>query len=238
MNNSVRRTIRAAIAALVLVSTIGAMPASAQWGGSMYGVAEVDTDQTLLLLAGISAGPRGPGLHPRIGVQGYNLSYDAGTERTNVFTVKPFVGLANNFEDGSVTASIGYAFSNRDADFVPAAVSDRGEGVVVAGGWETYGNTMPLAWQALASYNFGSESLWARGRATGRLREGDGASTRLGAELAFLNGDNYQILQPGAVLEFKRPSGSNFALGAGVKLFEGGENAIYFKLEGGLPFGR
>lgn len=231
------KTVRAVSAVVGLVlSMFSAKPASAQWSASTYGVAEVDTDQTLLLLAGLTAGPAGKGIQPRVGVQGYHLGYDAGTTRTNVMTIKPYVGLSNTFDDGSVSASIGYAFANKDVA-TPAAVSDQGNGVVAAGGWETWGTKTPLALQVLGSYNFGTSSLWTRGRATGKVREGGTGSTRFGGEVAFLNGDNYRILQPGAVLEFH--SGSRvFGLGAGMKFFQGGDNSVYFKVEGSLPLAR
>lgn len=245
MNINSRKLTRGVTMAIALLTWMTPLSTAAgQWSSSVFGVAEIDTDETLLLLAGLSAGPGGRGLSPRIGVQTYHLSTDAGTSRSSAFVVKPWVGLVNAYEDGSVSGSIGYAFSNRDnPTTIPgtqrgAAVGDQGDGVVVAGGWETYGNTSALATQLLASYNFGSSAVWTRGRATGRLSESEGGSTRLGAELAYLDGDDYRIIQPGAIMEFKRASGASFSVGAGVKLFQAGDKPVYFKVEAGLPLGR
>jgi hypothetical protein len=235
MNSKTMRVIGVAVG---LMGMLLARPAAAQWSASTYGVAEFDTDQTLLLLAGLSAGPHGVGIQPRIGVQAYHLGYDAGSPgRTSVFTVKPFVGISNALDDGAVTASVGYAFANKDVANPTAAAADQGDGVVLSGGWESYGSKTPLALQLLGSYNFGTSSLWTRGRATGKISERSSGSTRLGGEVAFLNGDNYTIVQPGAVLEFH--SGSRvLGLGAGMKFFKGGDSNVYFKVEGSTPLGK
>lgn len=229
-----------AVVALVL-SIVAPRSAGAQrpqWSASTIGVAEYDTDQTLLLLAGVSGGPGGMGWHPRVGVQGYHLSYDGGASRTNIVTVKPFVGLVNVYEGGSVGGNIGYAFTNKDAAFNPGIISDRGDGVVVSGALDSWGTGGPYGYQLLGSYNLGSESLWSRGRVTRRLRETATGQTRLGGEVAYLHGDNYSAWQPGAVMEFHGSKGRILGVGAGMKFFEGGGDAVYFKLEGYLPLGR
>lgn len=227
------------LAIVVLTFTMSVPRAAlAQWSSSAIGVAEYDTDQTLLLLAGISGGPGGRGIHPRVGVQGYHLSYDAVTGRTNVMTIKPFVGLINVYEGGSLGANIGYSFSNRDAASNPGIIADRGDGLVVSGGWDYWGTGGPYAYQVLGSYHLGSESIWTRGRATRQLQQRANGQTRLGAEVAYLHGDNYSAWQPGAIMEFHGGSGRILGLGAGMKLYEGGNNAVYFKVEGYLPIGR
>lgn len=230
------KLVRALVVMAGLVSVVGARPVSAQWQASSYGVVEYDTEQTLLLLAGLSAGPGGRGLAPRVGVQAYHLSYDGSPGRTTVVTVRPWVGLRNSYEGGSVNASVGYAFSNKDEAFTTGAfVPDRGDGVVLSGGWDFWGTGGPIGYQLLGSYNLGTESLWTRGQVTTRLRQMNPGQTRVGVEVAYLAGKGYSGVQPGAIIQFHNGAGRILGLGAGMKFFEGGGDAVYFKVELGLP---
>ena len=238
------KTARSTMGIFVLVICgLSPAPVAAQkWSAGTYGVAEYDTKKTLLLLAGISGGPAGLGVKPRIGVQAYELGFDNGPGgRTNAFVVKPYVGLTNNYSGGAVSGSVGYAFSNRNEKIAggPAITSDNGKGVVVSGGLDYWGTGGPAGYQVLGSYNFGSSSLWARGRATTRLGQ---SSTHAGVELAFFNessnGTNFTAVQPGALLQFYSPTGSILGFGAGMKFFQGGTNAVYFKVEGYAPLAK
>lgn len=227
--------------ALALGAALVAAPraADAQWSSTMIGVAEYDTENTLLLLAGLSAGPGGMGWAPRIGVQGYYLRYDAGAGDVNVTTIRPYVGMRNSFTGGSASINVGYAFANRDGDAAgPAIVSDRGEGVVLSGGWDYWGTGNSFGYQLLGAYNFGSDAIWTRARGTVPMQIRDNGQTRVGAEVAFLSGDGYYAFQPGAVLEFNNRGGRVFGLGAGMKFFKGGDNAVYFKGEFSVPLSR
>lgn len=227
------------VAASLLALPFAPKPASAQWSASLFGVAEYDTESTLLLLAGLSAGPSGRGWAPRVGVQGYHLGYDGTPSRVNVAVVRPWVGLRNSYEGGSVSASLGYAFSNREEQFTQGAfVPDRGDGVVVSGGWDYWGTGGPVGYQLLGSYNFGTESVWTRGQVTTRVRALNPGQVRVGAEVAYLAGENYSGVQPGAIVQFHNGRGRIFGLGAGLKFFEGGGDAVYFKVELGLPLAR
>jgi hypothetical protein len=230
------RMIRATVAALAL-AFVQATTASAQWSAGAFGVAEVDTDETLLLLAGISATPGGLGWAPILGIQGYHLSFDAGSSRTNVFTYKPYAGLRYGVSGGAVSATLGYSISNSDAVRPAGAiVSESGDGLVLSGGYDFWGTGGPWAYQALGSYGFESESFWARARATRMLStSSSGTGMRAGAELAYLNGRGYGAYQPGALLQWQLASGRSIGIGAGAKFYEGGGNAAYFKLEGYLP---
>jgi hypothetical protein len=224
-------------AALSAVIMAAAAPAQAQWRATAIGVAEYDTKETLLLLAGLSASPGGQSVRPIIGVQGYHLGYDAGTAgRTNVFTIKPYVGLGNNYGSGDMYGTVGYSISNKDAAAATPSSNDVSEGVVLSGGWDHWGSGTPWGHQVLGSYNFGSEAFWGRGRATRRLSSGGPAQRRLGAEVAFLSGEGYSAWQPGAVLELHNGRGGILGLGAGMKFFgNNGGNAVYFKVEGVVP---
>lgn len=222
-------------ASLLLAS---APMAQAQWNATAYGTAEYDTKSTLLLLAGVSASPGGPGVAPLLSLQAYHLGYDVGSERRTSFTIRPAVGLRNGYDGGSMFATVGYAFSNREDDQAVAAAADRGDGAVLSAGVDHWGTGGRLGWQALGSYNFGSESYWTRGRVTTRVGDPSPTAMRIGAEVALLGGNNYTVWQPGGVIEWRMPSGVGIGLGAGAKLFDGGESAAYFKLEGSLPLSR
>ena len=235
MNSMTGRT---GIAVVGLMVSLFSARASAQWHATAIGVAEYDTKQTSLLLAGLSATPGGKGIAPIVGIQGYALGYKGGTSRTNVFTVQPFVGLANNYDGGSVAGHIGYAFSNKSvsAPVQSTVTGDQGQGVVVSGSWDQWGTGGPIGHQLLGSYNFGSKSLWTRGRVTRNLTPGGPSQRRVGAELAYLEGTGYSAFQPGGVLEFHDPKGNILGLGAGMKFFGNrGGNAVYFKVEGVVP---
>jgi hypothetical protein len=220
------------------LTAVFATPAQAQWHATALGVAEYDTDGALFLLAGLSASPGGRGHSPIVGVQGSHVGFDNGVSRTNVFAVKPYVGLSNNYGTGSLYGTVGYAFSNRDegSRVLTTSTNDVGTGVVVAAGWDHWGSGAGLGHQLLASYNFDSENFWGRGRMTKRISPAGPAQRRLGAELALSAGDNYTAWQPGAILELHNGRGGILGLGAGVKIVDGGNGTpVYFKIEGVLP---
>src|SRR5687768_11362275 len=221
MSTTARATI---FGALAIGSILFTTPAEAQVSATAIGVAEYDTDGTILLLAGVSAGPGGRGWKPRVGVQGYHLSFDGSGGDVTVVTVRPYVGMRNLFDGGSLGVNVGYAFSDKDLDFTPAFVTDGADGVVLSGGLDYWGTAESrFGYQALAAYNFGSEGFWGRGRATTRLGQmrANNAQTRVGAELAFLSGEGFRGWQPGGVVEFHTGRGRIFGLGAGMKFFEG-----------------
>ncbi len=238
ISKSVRATI---LGAMAVGSVLVASPATAQVSATAIGVAEYDTEGTLLLLGGLTAGPGGRGWKPRFGVQAYSLNYDSGASDVSVFSVRPYIGMRNLFDGGSFGVNAGYAFSNKDVDPTPVFVTESSDGVVVSAGLDYWGtaNTR-LGYQALAAYNFGSEGFWGRGRATTRLgaMRANDAQTRLGGEVAFMAGDGYHGVQPGGVVEFHTGGGRIFGLGAGMKFFQGGSDAVYFKGEVTLPLGR
>jgi hypothetical protein len=224
---------------ITLALTLSAFTsASAQWTAGGYGVAEYDTKQTLLLLAGVSASPRGGGIKPLVSLQAYHLGYDNGSSRRSVFTVRPAAGLTNGYNGGAVYGTVGYAFTNNEVSGTPVVGSDVGEGVVASAGWDYWGTGGPLGSQVLGSYNFGSESFWGRGRVTTRVSQKGASSTRIGAEVAYLSGPGYDAWQPGGVFEWRLPSGQAIGLGAGAKFAGSGGNAAYFRVETYLPLAR
>lgn len=217
----------------------GATPAAAQWNMSSFGVAEYDTNETLLLLAGLSASPGHMGWQPVFGVQGYRLAYTGGAEDVTVWSIRPSAGLENRFNGGELDLRAGYAFQDKDFDGpVPDAIGAEGDtddGVVLTGRADYWG-TGALGAQGIVSYNFGGESLWARGRATTRLASlSSGGAVRVGAEVAYLTASAFSVLQPGGLLQWQSPSGLQLGVGVGVKLNENADDATYFKGEIVLP---
>lgn len=239
MNSTTGRS--GGVAGGLMILLFSASTAAGQWHASAVGVAEYDTKQTLLLLAGLSASPGGRGVAPVIGVQGYHLGFDNGPGRTNVFVVRPYVGLENNYDGGQYGANIGYSFSNEDVSgFLTSVAADQGSGTVVSANWDHWGRTGELnGYQVLGSYNFNSDALWARGRYTRLLNSSGPSQRRFGGEVAYLEGHGYNAWQPGAVLELHDAKGNILGLGAGLKFFgNGGGNAVYFKVEGVVPLFR
>lgn len=240
MLDLIRRPVTAACGAAILV-VASAPPAAAQWSVTAVGVAEYDTQETWLLLAGVSASPwGGRGLSPVFGIQAYRLSYETASGRTHVTSVRPSAGIRNNFGTGSAQVRIGYAFTSRDVEApVSAGVADRSDGVVLSAQVDYWGSGGPLAAQALGSYNFGSSTLWTRGRVTTRIAATGPGQVRLGGEVAFLNDSDsdFTMVQPGAVLEW-HTGGPILVFGVGRKLNDPGDDATYFKLEAVLPLRR
>ena len=231
----------AMLGALVIGGLHAATPAAAQISATAIAGAEYDTEGAYLLLGGLSAGPSGRGWKPRVGIQAYTLGYDNGPTSVNVFSVRPYVGMRNLFTGGSFGVNVGYAFANKDVDPTPVFVRDAKDGVVLSGGLDYWGATdTRLGYQALASYNFGSEGFWGRGRATTRLgaMRANDAQTRVGGEVAFMTGNGYHGIQPGGVVEFHTGGGRIFGLGAGMKFFQGGSDAFYVSAEMTLPLAR
>jgi hypothetical protein len=209
--------------------------AKAQLGFTVYGVGEFDTSDVIFVLGGVSVSPGGLGWKPVAGVSASWLQFPFGLlddDTDEVITITPTVGLANNFGTGEFQARVGYAFSDGDDVPAPVVTGAAGEdGVVTLAQLDYWGNG---GWgaQAIGSYNFGGESLWARGRVTQRIASlsGDG-QIRLGAEVALLNDDFYDAVQVGGVIGFHPGRGAIINGGIGRKLTDDGEDATYFRAE-------
>jgi len=233
---------RAALLGSFLCSLFAfAQPAAAQWNVTGIGVAEYDTEETLLLLGGLSAGPGGPGWSPLLGVQTYYLTYKLPTETKNVFSVRPYAGLRNNFPGGSLAFTAGYAFVSDDDTPGPlgTAAADSRDGVVVSGALDHWGTGGPVGYQLLASYNFGGESLWTRGRVTTRVSQlASGGQLRIGGEVAYANSGDFSMTQPGLVGEWHNGSGFILGVGVGQKIIADADDATFFRLETVIPLSR
>lgn len=220
----------------VLGALVLAGPASAQWHASAYGVAERDTKETMLLLAGISAGPGGQGWSPTLGLQGYRLTYDGGASTVTVHALRPSVGMRYGFPDGSFGFSVGYAFVSKDQVAPPGViVTDAKDGFVLSGSLDYEPAASLWSAQTLASYNLGSSSLWARERFTARLSGSEATGQfRAGPEVAYNKGSGYSATQVGLIFQWQSPG---FTVGAGVgrTLVSGNDDATYYKVEFGVP---
>lgn len=220
--------------------------ASAQWSVTGVGVVEYDTNETFMLLAGVSAGPGGMGFSPVVGLQAQYLTYDRGNDESrSIVGLRPTIGVRNGYSGGAWQARVGYAFRVSDSEEgdldipVGTLFEDSNDGVVVTGAWDHWGTGGPLGYQLLGSYNFGGESLWTRGRVTTRLSQrANGGQVRLGGEVAYMTSDNFSALQPGGVLEWHNGNGLILGLGAGVKVIDEGDNAAYIRGEVVLPLRR
>lgn len=222
------------IAALLMTAvTLAAVPLQAQWSGSVYGTAEIDTNDTNLLFAGVSLSPGGGDIAPIFGVQAYRLSYGTGSSKTSVFVVKPSAGLRFHLSPtASANLSLGYAFASKD---VPAnalsSAADRGDGVVLSGGLDLHPTNSAISWESLASYNFGSESFWGRVRAPIKMRTNTSGTVSVAPELAYLSGSGYHAIQPGAVVLWQGNSGFGFGAGIAFNMPNQGDNSTVFKIE-------
>lgn len=236
--------VRVGIAAAVAL-LVSAQSASAQWSVSGVGVAEYDTNEALMLLAGVSAGPGGMGWSPVVGLQAQYLTYPIGDRNRSILSIRPSAGLRNGYNGGAYQARVGYAFRVSDSEDSDAGVpvgtlfEDSNDGVVLSVALDHWGTGGPLGFQVLGSYNLGGESLWTRGRVTTRVAQPDGGGqVRVGGEVAYMTSDNFSALQPGGVVEWHNGSGLILGLGAGVKIIDGADNATYVRAEVVLPLRR
>lgn len=236
---------RAALLGSFVCSLVAfARPAAAQWNVTGIGVAEYDTEETLLLLAGVSANPGGEGWSPLIGVQTYYLTYKLPTDDANVFAVRPYAGLQNNFPGGALSFTAGYAFVSGDGDGgiqgpLGTSVVDNQDGVVLSTALDYWGTGGPLGYQLLGSYNFGGESFWGRGRVTSRISQlASGGQVRVGGEVAYASAGDFSMTQPGLVAEWHTGTGVILGFGVGRKIIKDADDATFFRVETVLPLSR
>lgn len=236
------KSMRAAVLASFAFAFVAlGRPAAAQWTASGVGVAEYDTEQTTLLLAGVSASPGGLGWRPLVGLQTYYLTYKVPGDTKNVTSVRPYAGLQNNFTGGSLSFTAGYAFVSGESTTPPlgSAVADNQDGVVLSTALDYWGTGGPLGYQVLASYGFGGESLWTRGRVTSRVRSlNGGGQLRVGAEVAYANAGDFNLIQPGLVAEWHNGTGLIVGFGVGQKFVKDGDDATFFRVETVVPLFR
>ena len=241
-----RRLWTAATAALVLLIS-AAQPAAAQLHWTVVGVGEFDTEDVVLVLGGVSVSRGGTGWSPVAGVQVSWLQYPTINDDTReIIGIVPSIGLRNGFDGGSFQFRVGYAFreaNDEDDDVlvgVPPVAADVGDDGIVNYAQLDYWGTGSLNAQLIASYNYGSEFLWSRGRLTQRLFDlGGGGHIRAGGEAAYLNGDEFDAWQVGGVVGFHAGGGTIINGGIGRKFASGNvRDATYVRAEIVLTPGR
>jgi hypothetical protein len=235
-----RESRHAIVLSLVLLAGVFVTPASAQmgpWGWTVYGTGEYDTDEVGLVLGGVSFAPKKLGLVPMLGVQGHFLRYDTGVGVVNNKGVQPYVGVQNNFGTGLVGARVGYQFESSSATLVAPASIATGEGIVATGQLESWGTGTELGGQALATFNFGSKTLWTRGRVDMPLVQRNPGAVRLGVEGAYLNiGEtetgldvDFETASVGPVLMWQTGRGVNLGFAVGKRFID--SDAVYFRID-------
>ena len=226
---------------ILAASIAAALPAAvdAQLSTTIYGVGEFDTQDVVLVLGGVSLTPGGLGLRPTGNLQAYWLQYPTGLgdAKTDQIGVTPSVGLRYMMPTSFFEVRGGYTFVDTEAENFPAGVvANVGDGAMAAAQWEHWG-TGRLGLQALGSYNFGSETLWTRGRVThGIFNYGPQNPVHIGAEAAYLTSSSdlvdYSALQVGGLLGMRAGESLIFNVGAGRKLVDAPlEDATYFRVE-------
>ena len=223
---------------------------------SFYGSGELDTRHSQFYLLGMYVGVGGLGWSPYFNVNGYALHYhpvpdnrivtlnggSAGSQAafstTSTLTaVAPTVGMAYANRTDGVSFGAGYAFVHNENPGAPGAEGGGSNGVTASfGAYHNGSGRRAVRTQLLSNYNFGSQYVWARGRASIPFS----ARSRVGAEVVGQGGgkdnDKSNSWQVGPTVEYTwtRQLRTTFAAGwksVGGTLFNERENAAYLKAE-------
>jgi hypothetical protein len=235
-----------ALAALAGLTVIG-RTAEAQMPPlhpSFYGSAEADTRNTQFYLLGMYVGMGGLGWSPYFNINGYVLHYPVlGTQRT-LSAVAPSVGLAYAARTGGVSFGVGYAWVNNAVLAAPGAEGGSSNGVTASfGAYHNGTGSRPLHTQLLSNYNFGSQYLWTRGRASVPFGYSVAHPARIGLEVVGQGGGRKGVtsnsFQVGPTLEYAWTPNFRTTGVVGYKNVGGSffgataprQSAAYFKIE-------
>lgn len=239
-------THRNAVLALATFAMIGAAArtAEAQVHPSFYGSAEWDTRHSEFYLLGMYVGMGGLGWSPYFNINGYTLRFrnrPVATSPTRTLSaISPTVGLAYAGRTGGVSFGVGYTWVNNPEPGAPGAEGGGSNGVTTSfGAYHNGSGSRALRTQLLSNYNFGSQYLWARGRASVPLGYSVGRPARIGLELVGQGGgkDNSKSnsFAVGPTLEYSWTPNFRTTGVVGYKSVGGPnvsrESAAYFKLE-------
>jgi hypothetical protein len=232
----IRRVTLAAAIVTAFFFSGSVKPAHAQLGVTVVGVGEFDTDETYLVLGSASVSPRGRGWTWIAGVSAYWLQYPIigiNDATRSVTSVTPSVGIKNNFGTGSASFRVGYSFKgDDDDDFSPIAFNEGGGNGIVNTAQVDYWGTGSISAQGIASYNYGSESFWGRARLAKRLFNVGAGGISLGAEAAYLDGEDYSATKVGGLVMFNAGPGTQLNFAVGRKMPSGtADDATYFTFE-------
>jgi hypothetical protein len=238
-----------AVAALAGLTMIGrtADAQMPQLHPSFYGSAEADTRNTQFYLLGMYVGMGGLGWSPYFNINGYIDRFPVGAARTvhqTLTAIAPTIGLAYAGRTGGVSFGAGYTWVHNPSPFAPGAESGNSKGFTVSfGAYHDGTGRRPLHTQLLSNYNFGSQYLWARGRASVPFGSSMTHPTRLGLEVVGQgggkNGNTTNSFEVGPTLEYAWTPNFRTTGVVGYKNTGGSvggvtatrESAAYFKLE-------
>ncbi|MEO7823766.1 MAG: hypothetical protein ABIS15_09215 [Gemmatimonadaceae bacterium] len=238
----------ALLAALAFAGTVAIAPAAeGQIAGihpSFYGSGEWDTGDSQFYLLGVYLGVSKLGWSPYVNANAYRLSYDNNGQQGDLSGFSPTLGFAHAARKGGYSVGAGYTWTDSDDSGAPGSEGGGSSGIHAAvGAYRNGSGDRPVRTQFLSNYNFGSEYLWARLRASVPMAD----RIRVGAELVGQGGGKgatssnsfkagptveYQWsdnVRSAAVVGYKTTGGSRFPAGR--------DSAPYFKLEFSLsPF--
>lgn len=241
-----RRNTIIALATLVsLTTTARTIEAQlSQLHPSFYGSTELDTRHSQFYLLGMYVGMGGFGWSPYFNINGYALHYrpvSASTATQTLSAVLPTLGLAYAGRTGGVSFGAGYAFVHNENPGAPGAEGGGETGATVSfGAYHNGRGRRAMRSQLLSNYNFGSQYIWARGRASVPFRFSTRHPTRIGAELVGQgggkNGSKSNSWQVGPTFEYSWTPQFRTTLAGGWKSvggpsFASRDNAGYVKLE-------
>jgi hypothetical protein len=243
------QTHRHAVIALAAIAGLAAAARTAEaqmppLHPSFYGSTEFDTRQSQFYLLGMYVAMGGLGWSPYFNINGYALHYRpiAGSTATQTLSaVAPTIGAAYAARTGGVSFGAGYAAVNNPDVGAPGAEAGGKNGVTASfGAYQIGTGKRPLRTQLLSNYNFGSQYLWARGRASVPFRYSMTHPARIGAEIVAQGGGKgarkSNSFQFGPTLEYAwtpqfRTTGAVGYKSVGGLSFPTRESAGYLKLE-------
>ena len=195
-------------------------------GISVSAAAEAAGDDVYVLFSELGWAAAGRGIRPVASLGGYLVF----TEGDDSWGVTPAGGLRYATSSGFIQGQVGWAF--REESGTPF-FGGGDSGFHTSLHTEFWGDVFSA--QGIASYNWGGDYLWSRGRVARRMGTlANGGSWGLGAELVYqaeaeerLPGvDGFSATQIGPVLQWTpREGGPSMAFGGGWKRTEFGDTS-------------
>lgn len=198
--------------------------------------ANFDTKGSNFYGAGMYLGlPSSSAWSPYIDLYSYYLNYPAGATRGSLQAFAPTVGLSYSSGRSSVNFGVGYAFVSKNTG--PSINTERGgeSGVTASFGAHTTGpGERPYKAEFLSNYNFGSDYLWTRARASVPFGYSTRHPSRIGLELggqgSSHNGVRSHAFSFGPVFETKLTPQLGFTVAGGPKFYDRGGHGAYLSL--------
>lgn len=232
-----------AVAALAGLAMIGrtADAQVSQLRPSFYGSAEADPRSTQFYLLGMYVGMGGRGWSPYFNINGDVLRYPKFGVKTTLSAVSPTLGLAYAARNAGVSFGAGYAWVRNPDVGAPGAEAGGSTGATASlGAYGSGSGRHAVRTQFLSNYNFASQYLWARGRASVPFGRSIPHPARIGLELVGQgggkNGRTSSSFAAGPTFEYAWTPSFRTTGVAGFKTVSGTElnsraSAGYLKLE-------